>query len=509
MVKVVVKWTKEKYDVDVDPSESVLEFKSKLYSLSHVPTDRQKIMGFKGGILKDDASWKDLDLVEGKVLMMVGSAEELPQPKQKITFVEDLPQQQADALIHNMPSGLYNLGNTCYLNATLQCMKACPELMSIIKKYKPTGTQYSALVKASQGIFNELSKTTGEPVGSSTFLNLFRALFPQFGEIKEGAYMQQDADEAWSQLLSAYANEFPINANDKSTNPTQAVEKSFIGKLFGIGVTDTYQCKENPSEESTSRSETLLKLPCNIGTETSYLFEGIKRGLEEDITKKSPSLNKEAVYTKKTTLNHLPPYLMVQFVRFNWKQGVKKPNDQGGVTGVKTKIIRQVQFPFTLDIFDFCSQDLKDNLSIGRKRLDDEFNASLERKRKTFDGQEQGGKQKKETKEEEIFDITADEDASKNSTGKFELKAVLTHQGRFADSGHYVAWVKKDDNKWLKFDDTTVYEVNDEEIKKLQGGGEWHMAYMCLYKAIKAPEEDKSSSTPMDTSTTTTTTTNQ
>ena len=31
--------------------------------------------------------------------------------------------------------------------------------------------------------------------------------------------------------------------------------------------------------------------------------------------------------------------------------------------------------------------------------------------------------------------------------------AVLTHKGRSADSGHYVAWVKQDDKQWIQFDD--------------------------------------------------------
>ena len=29
-----------------------------------------------------------------------------------------------------------------------------------------------------------------------------------------------------------------------------------------------------------------------------------------------------------------------------------------------------------------------------------------------------------------------------------------------------------------------VMEVKEEEIKKLYGGGDWHMAYICLYKRV-------------------------
>ena len=61
---------------------------------------------------------------------------------------------------------------------------------------------------------------------------------------------------------------------------------------------------------------------------------------------------------------------------------------------------------------------------------------------------------------------------------------MITHQGRTAEGGHYVAWVKKDRKKWLVFDDETVAEVDAERIKELYGGGDWHMAYMCLYRKM-------------------------
>ena len=34
-------------------------------------------------------------------------------------------------------------------------------------------------------------------------------------------------------------------------------------------------------------------------------------------------------------------------------------------------------------------------------------------------------------------------------TGVYDLVAVLTHKGRSADSGHYVAWVKQESGKFL------------------------------------------------------------
>jgi ubiquitin carboxyl-terminal hydrolase 14 len=60
---------------------------------------------------------------------------------------------------------------------------------------------------------------------------------------------------------------------------------------------------------------------------------------------------------------------------------------------------------------------------------------------------------------------------------------VLTHKGRTADSGHYVAWVKQSDGTWVQFDDEQLIVRKPEEVLALSGGGDWHMAYLLLYKA--------------------------
>lgn len=55
----------------------------------------------------------------------------------------------------------------------------------------------------------------------------------------------------------------------------------------------------------------------------------------------------------------------------------------------------------------------------------------------------------------------------------YELIGVITHIGRSADSGHYIAWVKdvENENIWWKMDDDKVSQVKPEDILKLDGGG--------------------------------------
>ncbi|CAM9673717.1 unnamed protein product [Heterosigma akashiwo] len=72
--------------------------------------------------------------------------------------------------------------------------------------------------------------------------------------------------------------------------------------------------------------------------------------------------------------------------------------------------------------------------------------------------------------------------------GNYELFGVVTHKGREADGGHYMGWVKQEggrgdpSDKWFVFDDADVSETTEEEVMKLKGGGDWHMAYLTFYR---------------------------
>lgn len=212
-MKVNVKWGKELYkDVEVDLSQPPLVFKSQLFTLSGVPPDRQKVL-IKGGQLKDD-DWGKQQPKDGMTLMMMGSADEVKvdAPANMPKFVEDLPEEEQNTLATKAyGSGLKNLGNTCYMNSTVQCLYSIQGLRDAVLGFNPAAAAAPAsslstdtgkkLVQATQELFQDLKKG-GEPFPPFKFLLMLRQRFPQFAQqTNEGFYMQQDAEECFTNIM--------------------------------------------------------------------------------------------------------------------------------------------------------------------------------------------------------------------------------------------------------------------------------------------------------------------
>ncbi|KAF0542989.1 cysteine proteinase [Gigaspora margarita] len=473
-VKVNVKWKGQSYEVELDTDAPASDFKGQLYSITDVEPSRQKIM-IKGGILKDDTDLKTLNIKEGATIMMMGTPGELPkEPPKKTLFIEDMTDRQ--------------LAETC--------LRIIPELQESLNRFPNSVTSPDLqinLTTSLRDLYKQLNRTT-ESYVPFTFLRALRSAFPQFDQRNANGYMQQDAEECWSQIVTSLNNaNIPVyRPNDISTasESSSSSNESFVNQYMTGEFTSILKCVDAPDEPASTTKSTFTKLSCfTSDKDINYMQNGILMALDENIEKDSPSLGHIANYTKKSRISRLPSYLTVGFVRFFWKN-----NRQ-----IRTKITRRVQFPFDYDAYDLCTDELKQKIGPLRNHIlerEKEKDTAKRKAKASLNPNEKETAESKSDKDNEVndeikklIDPELEKDIGANVSGLYELCAVLTHIGRSADSGHYIGWARKHDSteEWVKYDDDKVSIVPQSEIQKLDGSGgsDWHIGYILLYRSKK------------------------
>jgi ubiquitin carboxyl-terminal hydrolase 14 len=502
-----LKWGKEEYDVEVEPGSTVEVFKTQVWTITTVPVDRQKFLGFPGGMLKDsdDLDAKVAKLKPGAKITLLGTAEggELKQATEKVVFEEDLsPEEKAKILkerkVEILPAGIKNLGNTCYMNSTLQCLCKIKELAQAVENYSIPGADErdidAVLTNQFRGVINQLSSTT-ETITPIQFVMALRAKFPRFAEMQNGAYMQQDADECLRGMLNSFATALSTPGGNR------------IDELFSFSLKSSLKCLECDEEAPTNTEENSRVLICHLGTPTdpvSHIYQGISLSLKEHIEKNSPSLGRNAQYEKKSALASLPPYLICQFARF----GFKGANEWAGTGASKVKLIRNIKFSPTLDLYDCATDDLKTQLSSARLKKKEQDDARMEADKKRLLAENDSalnkgsssstaaaGDVEMKSEDVEMKDASA-VGVEVVDTGYYELVGIISHKGRTADGGHYVGWTLKKkadkedkDDQWICYDDETTSQWNWKDITgvsmDLMGGkADTQISYINIYKKV-------------------------
>jgi len=467
--KVKVKWGKELFnDVEVDTGEEPIVFKAQLFALTGVQPERQKVM-MKGATLRDD-SWDKIKMRDGAMVLMMGTKDEdMPsQPVEKTKFIEDMDDHELGMAL-DMPAGLQNLGNTCYMNATVQCLKSVPEFKTALAKFTGNvslagGGDAASLTSALRDLYKTMDK--GLTVPPIIMLQVLHNAFPRFAERGEqGGYQQQDANECWVELLRMVQQKAPATEDSHASNA--------VDQFFGIECETETKCIEDESEEPTKAVEKFLQFSCYIDKDVKYLHTGLKNRLQETIEKNSPTLGRDAQYLKSLRISRLPGYITVQMVRFHFKQK----------EAVNAKVLKDVKFPVMLDMYDMCSDELKQKLVPMRTRFKDHEDWLVEQASNIKGPGKKAAmlKDQEDTDAGESEDWWFPDDVGSNNSGYYTLRAVLTHKGRSSNSGHYVGWVKQKGQNWIKCDDDEVSPVHEEDVLKLSGGGDWHTAYLLLY----------------------------
>ncbi|KAK4049975.1 deubiquitinating enzyme [Microbotryomycetes sp. JL201] len=495
-VPIKIKHSGKQYDATVDLDLPGRAFKEQVHQLTGVEPDKVKVV-VKGGMLKDDADMKKLGFKQGQIVMVIGPAGPLPQaPTKPVMFMEDMTDVELAQAVKT-PVGLQNLGNTCYMNSTVQVLRAIPELQDALNSASLTrnGQTATGLTSSLRDLYSNMSKTS-QDFPPLVFLQMLRTFAPQFAEMSRsgGGYAQQDAQEAWASIVQAVKNTLGDGGN------------RFIDQYLTGEMTKTLQSDEAPEEPPTTSKDTFLDIKCNISSTTNFMMSGIVEGLESTLEKTSPTLGRQAVYKEKSRISRLPSYLTINLVRFYWRRDISK----------KTKIMRKIKFPFDLDVMELLTDELKAKIAPVNDKLksiekDRRDRAKVRRRTKVLQEASATGasttaplqgpegiqanpeddppeqmavdepakpeievdeptKRKQEREElAQLLDEDLKNDKGANVTGMYELNS-----DEFEDP---------DKQQWYKFDDDKVSQVSKDKITLLEGGGEDHSAYILLYRS--------------------------
>lgn len=469
------------------------DLKSKVEDLVKVPASRQKYL-VKGGLTDDSMSNLSSVIKEGSTVMLLGTPDEslIAKPAKQSKFIEDLAPEQQFQHVNQLPIGFQNMGNTCYMNATLQALYRIEPLREMVLEYKPTDSSsgrtaeepHRKIVIEVKRCFENLKSKSFKSVMPMVLLTALRKCYPQFAErdSQSGFYKQQDAEELFTQLFQTMSIVFGDKFSDQ----------------FNIRFRTTIKDTNNEEDVKITEDENDVKLQCHISGTTNFLKNGLLESLHDKIEKRSEITGINSIYSVDKQITKLPEFLTVQYVRFFWKRSA----------GKKSKILRKVVFPFQLDVSDMLSPEyakskiqVRDDFrQIDKQRIEKE-NENKKRKLNSNDETQSivlTPREKYETevalvesekehwRQEYIKKTPKDLEPGENPSCLYELVGVITHQGANSESGHYQSFIRDDidENKWYNFNDDKVNVVSKEKIETLAGGGESDSALILIFKGF-------------------------
>jgi ubiquitin carboxyl-terminal hydrolase 7 len=319
--------------------------------------------------------------------------------------------------------GLENLGNTCYLNAQLQCAYHIPLVRSYVLNSRPPDRgpvdndsveDDSPALWALRRVFGDLQSSSGT---TEQAVSVSPRILCQTLDIP--VFEQQDSQEFWKLLLPAL--QLPA-LNDLYTGTYE----NYIEALDGSG---RERCWAEPFldlslslfESSYSSSDGQQRPHSSVLSSLRQQFATPELLSVAEGNAWRPEPNAELVDARKgyrLMSAGLPPILQLHLnrFRFDWS------------TETTTKVNTALTFPSLLDL--------------------------------------------REVMDHNAHDVTPDEASSDNAC-TYELQAVLVHTGEH-NSGHYYAYVRPDirTNDWYRFNDATVTKVDFAQVQQDAYGGQ-------------------------------------
>ncbi|KAH9893374.1 cysteine proteinase [Cubamyces lactineus] len=359
-------------------------------------------------------------------------------------------------------SGLKNLGNTCYMNSTIQCLSATVPFArfftdgrwkSAVNMVNPMGTKGN-LANAFANILRDMWQGEGGTLSPVTFRRSLCSHAPQFSGSE-----QHDSQEFLSFLLDGLHEDLnriiekpkiestPAREAELERLPTQLASEqewqiyrmrddSLVVDFFQGQYRNRMECLTCHKTSTTYNTFMYLTLPIPTirGNSKVTLEQCIDAFVKEEVMDKSdawhcPHCKTLRKATKRLSLSRLPPVLLIHLKRFSAK---------GPFTD---KIETFVEFPLKgLDLTNYMPSPLPPGVNAGSQ-------------------------------------LSPDDPRCQQPPYRYDLYGVTNHFGTLS-TGHYTAFIASRGG-WLYCDDS---RVTPAEAKDVVG----KPAYILFYKRVKA-----------------------
>ncbi|CAK9315132.1 unnamed protein product [Citrullus colocynthis] len=355
-----------------------------------------------------------------------------------------------------LPRGLINLGNLCFLNATLQALLSCPPFVDLLRNLRnreipkagySTLTAFVEFISAfevpSSTVLNRdvAAFDVGKPFSPLMFDDVLKNFSPDLPSGILGRPRQEDAQEFLSFVMDRmHAELLKLDGTSSSTNGgksfvvasaeddewetvgrknktavmrTQSFVPSELSEIFGGQLTSMVKAKGN---KDSGTVQPFLSLHLDIYPEVVRTIEDALRlfSAPETLEGYRPSAAGKAgvvAASKSVKIQKQSKIMILHLKRFGY-----------GSHG-STKLNKAVHFPLELVL----NRDLL---------------------------------------------------VSSSKEGrKYELVATITHHGRESSKGHYTADVRYHNNQWLRFDDASVMAIGKNNVLH-------DRAYVLFYKRV-------------------------
>ena len=388
------------------------------------------------------------------------------------------------------PVGLKNLGNTCFMNSCIQCLKHCFQFSNyIINEYKPNpsnsniGYQFQKLF---QRLFSNIKTTNAGDLKKSIgnkisiylnysqkdsihfFLHLMNLLNEEIILLNKKQY-----DDIENQLQSQSKSRSESPSESPSENSSQSQSESESGNYSGSQSDNENESKMAKKSGKDSSKKTKIRINEQKVIQTDYIG---KNKLDKNKEREKVEKKKNEFFLKNNTkLNHLfigfiineieylcPHHKIQQFVsNYNYLNlKIINSNNSNKIINLED-CIKNYTEDIQMDGNDklFCSKCKKKVKGISRIKITD-FPEILVINLKRVE---------ENNYYHHYVDYPINLDLSNYIYGdkrniKYTLRSMIQHYGT-DNGGHKIAICRNfSNNKWYEFSDTIVNEIDESNI---------------------------------------------